>query len=140
MINFYDYHTGVLDRYPYMKEFVKTCKVQKWDSNIISYLDSYLPIIKKRPYLAYKYASTINGRWLEGESCIKKDLDYAYYYARDIIKGRWEEVEPYIMKDALTAYYYATRIIKSRWLEAEPVIAMNWVYTDLYNKEFGTRI
>lgn len=57
-----------------------------------------------------------------GENIIKKSPQTAYYYARFILNGRFIEAEPYLMKDLYYAFYYAQDILKCRWPEAESMI------------------
>ena len=100
-------------------------------------LEPILPLLKKTPKYAYKYAcSVLESRWHEAEVYIKKDPEYAYWYAKDVISGRWPEAEPYIMKDSNWAYFYARSILNKRWPEAEPVIKTDEYRWTLYSKYF----
>lgn len=91
MINFYEYHSDVLDRDDLKDGITQLCNVGIRD--YYNY-NSVLPIILKDPH-------------------------FAYQYARDVVKGRWPEAEPYILKDAPASFWYAGDIIKGRWKRAE---------------------
>jgi hypothetical protein len=71
-------------------------------------------------------------------TCVNKNnrMYIIYQCARYIIGGRWLEAESVIATDAEYAYYYAAYVIKSRFPEAESVIAKDKYYWEVYSEKF----
>lgn len=135
MINFYNYHSGILDG----NEMCQDIEQLRTSGIEIGYTYTRIEhIIKKEPPYAFYYArDIIKGRWIEAEPYIMKGTYFAYWYAKMIIKGRWLEAEPYIMKIATIATWYATGIIKGRWIEAESYIKKDLFQWVQYVEVFG---
>jgi len=92
-------------------------------------------------FWCYWYArEVLKDRWIEAESIIIKDAEYAYLYARDVLKDRWIEAESLFMKSAIYAYLYAKIIIKDRWLEAESVIMKKSCCKVSYENYFNCKL
>jgi hypothetical protein len=71
-------------------------------------------IIKKDPYLTYRYSRTILGRrWPEGESTILIDADMTFFYMTDVIRGAWIKGSKVIKKRSSTCYVVRTPHIKT---------------------------
>lgn len=107
MINFYEYHSDVLDRDDIKDGITQICNVG------IKYYYNYssvLHIILKDPHLAFLYAKhVIKDRWPEAEPYILKDATSSFWYAADVINGRWIKAEKIIRKDVYCWYYYCAR-------------------------------
>lgn len=133
MMNFYKFHTGVLDNQNYAPLIDRLRNgIYTKDMSIIEH------IIKKEPIYVVRYAfMALGGRWKEAEHIIMKDPVCAYQYAMYVVQGRWRDVEPIMLTYAFTALCYAKDIMKSRWPEAEDIIKTDPGYWVMYCQAFG---
>jgi len=121
--------------FPELQECIKKAEESRACSDELGILNSLTSIQEffdhpKCPFWLYWYArNIINGRWLEAEPFINKNVEYSYWYARWVIKGRWVEAETVIRTYPDWAYRYARYVIKGRWPEVEYIISKNDITT-----------
>ena len=144
MLNIFNYYDNPreLDRFDLLDAFfiIEKLKEMSLTQSDKDKLEQCLPIIKKDPEAAYRYAIDIlKGRFPEAERYMVNDPWVAHRYAKNVIKGRWKEAEPVIMNDLVFAYMYARDIIKGRWEEAEPTIKKDDYYWGEYQKIPGVQ-